>query len=108
FGVEPGVWFRLGVGGITGHRDFAKATGIIVKPEDATLVADAIVRVFIDTGDRTNRLKARIKYVLDSLGVDKFTIFVEERYGRELARAPAEAFAPRPNFDRMAHSGVHH
>ena len=48
FGVEPGVWFRLGVGGITGHRDFAKETGIIVKPEDATKVADAIVRVFID------------------------------------------------------------
>jgi sulfite reductase beta subunit-like hemoprotein len=23
FGVEPGVWFRLGLGGITGHGDFA-------------------------------------------------------------------------------------
>src|SRR5437868_774582 len=107
FGVEPGVWFRLGVGGITGHRYFAKSTGIIVKPEDATLVADAIVRVFTDTGDRTNRLKARLKYVLDSMGVDKFMIAVEERFGRKLARAPAEAFAPRPNFDRMAHIGVH-
>jgi len=107
FGVEPGVWFRLGVGGITGHRDFAKATGIIVKPEDATLVADAIVRVFIDTGDRTNRLKARLKYVLDGMGVDKFMIAVEERFGRKLTRAPAEAIAPRPNFDRMAHVGVH-
>src|SRR5438477_12325090 len=107
FGVEPGVWFRLGVGGITGHRDFAKATGIIVKPEQATQVADAIVRVFIDHGDRTNRLKARLKYVLDSMSVDKFMIAVEERFGRKLARAPAEAFAPRPNFDRMAHIGVH-
>ena len=63
FGVEPGVWFRLGLGGITGHKDFAKYTDIIVKPADATKVADAIVRVFIDTGDRTNRLKARMKYV---------------------------------------------
>ena len=34
FGVEPGVWFRLGIGGITGHKDFAKDTGIIVKPAD--------------------------------------------------------------------------
>src|SRR5579871_2270884 len=42
-GVEPGIWFRLGIGGITGHRDFARETGIIVKPEDATNVADAIV-----------------------------------------------------------------
>ena len=107
FGVEPGVWFRLGVGGITGHRDFAKETGIIVKPEDATAVADAIVRVFIDTGDRTNRLKARLKYVLDAMGVDKFMATVEERLGRKLTRAPADAFAPRPGFDRLAHIGVH-
>src|ERR1700735_2580588 len=55
-GVEPGIWFRLGVGGITGHRDFARQTGIIVKPADATRVADAIVRVVIDLGDRTNRV----------------------------------------------------
>ena len=107
FGVEPGVWFRLGVGGITGHRDFAKETGIIVKPEDATAVADAIVRVFIDTGDRTNRLKARLKYVLNAMGVDKFMATVEERLGRKLTRAPAEAIAPRPGFDRLAHIGVH-
>ncbi|HWZ41558.1 MAG TPA: NirA family protein [Bradyrhizobium sp.] len=107
FGIEPGIWFRLGVGGITGHRDFAKETGIIVKPEDATRVADAIVRVFIDTGDRTNRLKARLKYVLDSMGVDKFMETVEERLGRKLTRAPAEAIAARPAFDRMAHIGVH-
>jgi ferredoxin-nitrite reductase len=107
FGVEPGIWFRLGVGGITGHKDFARETGIIVKPEDATKVADAIVRVFIDTGDRTNRLKARLKYVLDSMGVDKFMEAVEERLGRKLTRAPNEAIATRPVFDRMAHIGTH-
>jgi ferredoxin-nitrite reductase len=107
FGVEPGIWFRLGVGGITGHKDFAKETGIIVKPEEATMVADAIVRVFIDTGDRTNRLKARLKYVLDGMGVDKFMTTVEERLGRKLVRAPADAIAPRPQFDRTAHIGVH-
>src|SRR5262249_32486710 len=67
FGIEPGVWFRLGVGGITGHRDFARETGVIVKPAEASKVADAIVRVFIEHGDRTNRNKARLKYVLDQL-----------------------------------------
>ena len=106
FGVDPGVWFRLGIGGITGHRDFARETGIIVRPEDATQVADAIVRVFIDTGDRTNRLKARLKYVLDSMGLEKFMATVEERLGRPFTRVPPEALAPRPAFDRMAHIGV--
>jgi ferredoxin-nitrite reductase len=107
FGVEPGIWFRLGIGGITGHKDFARDTGIIVKPEDATNVADAIVRVFIETGDRTNRLKARLKYVLDSIGVEKFVLALEDKLGQKLVRAPAAAVTERPPFDRMAHIGVH-
>jgi ferredoxin-nitrite reductase len=106
FGVEPGVWFRLGIGGITGHKDFAKETGIVVKPADATKVADAIVRAFIDTGDRTNRLKARLKYVIDKLGIEKFLELVEAKLGQTFARAPAEALTPRPAFDRMAHIGI--
>jgi ferredoxin-nitrite reductase len=107
FGVESGVWFRLGIGGITGHKDFARETGIIVKPADATKVADAIVRAFIDTGDRTNRLKARLKYVIDGMGMDRFLALVEQKLGGILTRVNAEALAPRPGFDRMAHIGVH-
>nr|WP_298260531.1 NirA family protein [Bradyrhizobium sp.] len=107
FGIEPGVWFRLGIGGITGHKDFAKETGIIVKPSEATKVADAIVRAFIDTGDRTNRLKARLKYVIDKIGMDKFLVLVEQKLGHALMRVPPEALVPRPAFDRMAHIGVH-
>jgi len=107
FSVEPGVWFRLGIGGITGHKDFARQTGIVVKPADATGVADAIVRAFIDTGDRTNRLKARLKYVIDRMGMDQFLALVEEKLGHALTRVPADALAARPAFDRMAHIGVH-
>jgi ferredoxin-nitrite reductase len=107
FGVEPGVWFRLCLGGITGHKDFARDTGVVVKPAEATLVADAVVRVFIDHGDRTNRLKARLKYVLDAWGFEKFLTAIEEKLGRKLTRVPAEATAPRPAFDRTAHIGVH-
>ena len=107
FGLAPGVWFRLALGGVTGHGDFARDTGVVVKPEDATKVADAIVRVFVDHGDRSNRNKARLKYVLDAWGFGKFLAAVEERLGTALPRAPAEAIAPRTNFDRMAHVGVH-
>jgi ferredoxin-nitrite reductase len=106
-GIEPGVWFRLALGGITGHRDFARDTGAVVRPKDATKVADAGVRVFIEHGDRTNRNKARLKYVLDAWGFEKFLGAVEEKLGWKLARAPAEAVKPRPAFDRFAHTGVH-
>ncbi|HET9687894.1 MAG TPA: NirA family protein, partial [Pseudolabrys sp.] len=71
FGAEQGVWFRLALGGITGHKDFARDTGVIVAPEEATRVADAIVRVYIEHGDRTDRNKARLKYVLDAWGLEK-------------------------------------
>jgi ferredoxin-nitrite reductase len=107
FGVEPGIWFRLAIGGITGHKDFARETGVIVKPAEATLVADAVVRVFIDHGDRTNRTKARLKYVLDAFGIEKFLGLMEEKLGRKLVHVPNEAMAPRPAFDRFGHIGVH-
>src|SRR5215510_6446047 len=105
--VAPGVWFRLMIGGITGHRDFARETGVVAKPADATKVADAIVRVFIDHGDRTDRTKARLKYVIDRFGLDKVLALVEEKLGRKLDRVAGNAFAPRPPFDRTAHIGVH-
>ena len=106
-GVEPGIYFRLALGGITGHKDFARDTGVILKPQEATEVADRILRVFIENGDRTNRNKARLKYVLDSWGFDKFLAAVEEKLGRKLIRVPAKAIAPRPTYDRFAHVGVH-
>jgi ferredoxin-nitrite reductase len=105
--AEPGIWFRLALGGITGHRDIARDTGVIVKPEEATEVADAIVRVYIEHGDRTDRNKSRLKYVLDAFGFEKFLAHVEEKLGRKLVHVPAEAIAPRPVYDRSAHIGVH-
>ena len=105
--LEPGIWFRLCLGGLTGHKDFARDSGVIVKPADACKVADAVVRVFIDHGNRTDRTKARLKYVLDAMGVDKFLGLVEDRLGRKLDRAVPAAMMVRPPFDRTAHIGVH-
>ena len=107
FGVDAGIWFKLALGGITGHGDFARDTGVIVRPSETTAVADAIVRVFIEHGNRTDRNKARLKYILDAWGFDRFLTAVEEKIGRPLTRVPAKALEPRPIFDRLAHIGVH-
>ncbi|HZC54873.1 MAG TPA: NirA family protein [Xanthobacteraceae bacterium] len=107
FGLEPGIWFKLCLGGITGHHDFARETGVVLRPKNACLVADAVVRVFIDHGNRTDRTKARMKYVLDAIGVEKFLGLMEEKLGRKLDRAAPGAVAPRPDFDRTAHIGIH-
>ncbi len=111
-GIAPGVWFRLVLGGITGHKDLARETGVVVALRETTAVADAIVRVFIDEGDRTNRAKARLKYVLDRYvaegqGLDGFLARVEARLGRKLTRVDARHILPRPPRDRQAHIGVH-
>jgi ferredoxin-nitrite reductase len=107
YNLDPGIWFRLCLGGLTGHKDFARDTGVLVKPGEATKVADAVVRVFIDHGNRTDRAKARLKYVLDAIGVEKFLALVEEKFGRKLERAVPDSLSLRPFFSRTAHIGVH-
>ena len=107
FGVAPGVYFRLGLGGITGHHDFARDTGVIVPPVDAVRVCNAVVRAFIAHGDRTDRTKARLKYVLDRMGMAAFLTEVEKQLGATLLRVDAAAILPGPTQDKHGHIGVH-
>jgi ferredoxin-nitrite reductase len=107
FGVPAGVYYRLGLGGITGHRDFARATDVIVPPEQATRVAAAVVRVFIAEGDRTDRTKARLKYVLDRWGMPRFLEAMKQILDAPLLRVDPAAIAPRPKQDKHGHVGVH-
>ena len=105
--IDGQLWFRLVMGGITGHRDLACPTGVFCKGDECCAIADAIVRIFIERGDRTNRTKARMKYVLDAIGFEAYLAAVEENLGRKLIRFAEENVEPRPSFDRAAHIGVH-
>lgn len=105
--VPPGVYFRLALGGITGHRDIAQDAGVVLRPEECTPVAAAIIRVFIDEGDRTDRNKARMKYVLDRWGHEKYLEETEKVLGYQLPRLPLQDGEPRIGLDRMGHIGVH-
>jgi ferredoxin-nitrite reductase len=105
--APDGVYFRLQLGGITGHRDFAHETGVLLKPEECVKVAGAVVRAFITHGDRTNRAKARLKYVLDRMGRDEFIKEVEKEYGAPLRRVSGIALDPRPMADKHGHVGVY-
>jgi ferredoxin-nitrite reductase len=104
---DDAVYYRLGLGGITGHRDFARETGVVVAPQDATKICNAILRVYIAHGDRTDRTKARLKYLLDAWGIDKFLAAVEDELGSKLRRVEADAILPRPAQDKHGHIGVH-
>ncbi len=102
-----GVYYQLTLGGITGHRDFARDTGVCLLPSEVLEVAGAIVRVFVKNADRTNRNKARLKYVLDDWGFDKFISTVETELGRPLRRIESSQWERAEIEDRMAHVGFH-
>ena len=108
-GVAPGVYFRMQLGGITGHQDFARDSGLLLAPDECLPAAVAAVRVFIDHGDRTDRRKARLKYVLDGMGTDAFVEEMKQHLPAhvKIRRLAPELSEPRPPVDRMAHVGVH-
>jgi sulfite reductase (NADPH) hemoprotein beta-component len=63
------------------------------RPQDAVAIAEAVVTVQRDWGDRTNRAHARLKYTIEDRGLDAFRAEVEKRSGVKLA-------APKPfSFD---------
>jgi ferredoxin-nitrite reductase len=105
--VPEGVYFRMALGGITGHQDFAKDTGILLTPEQCVPMAVAVVKVFIANGDRTDRKKARLKYVLDNWGLEKYMQEAHKHLSFEPMRLPLEECEPRGPIARHAHIGVH-
>jgi ferredoxin-nitrite reductase len=105
--VAEGIYFRVLLGGITGHQDFARDTGLHLRPEECLPVAAAMVRVFIEHGDRTDRKKARLKYLLDEWGFEKFLDETAKRLPFELPRRSIEDCIPRAPVGKHVHVGVH-
>ena len=62
----------------------AKRLGF-VPPEDVLAIAEAIVKVQRDYGNRTDRKTARLKYTIHNMGLDAFRTKVEEYFGKPLA-----------------------
>jgi sulfite reductase (ferredoxin) len=86
------VGYNVLVGGSFGVTPSAKKTFpalakriAFVPPEDAIDVATAVVKVYRDFGNRSDRKIARIKYLIADWGVPKFKAKVEEYFGRPLA-----------------------
>jgi ferredoxin-nitrite reductase len=105
--VDGAYCFRLGLGGITGHQDLATASDVAVQPSEVVRLCDAILRVFIAHGDRTDRKKARLKYLLDAWGHARFLTEVETLLGHALPRFEDARMERPPAPDRLAHVGVH-
>jgi len=98
------VKFRIALGGATGHQAFARDLGVVVEPEKIVEVTVAIVRVFIRNGNRSNRKKARLKFLLEEWGMDRFRDEIEKELGWGMGAADAEGLEyPSQN---LAHSHI--
>lgn len=106
-GIESGTYFRIALGGVTGHQTFASDWGVIVKPEQLNLIMVALLRVFIKHGDRTNRKKARFKYVVEGMGLDGVLAETEKLLPFKLTKlSPESAIQKKRTFSQQGHSHV--
>ena len=88
--------FKVLVGGGLGSLPTEAAVLADFLPEEELLpTIEAILRVFTETGNRKNKLLARLKYVLRAKGIEEFRRLVAEK--RKVSQAPAEVFTvPTP------------
>lgn len=85
------IGYNVLVGGGMGVTPAAAKTFVaigkrmaFVTPEQAVGVAEAIVKVQRDFGNREDRKRARMKYLIHDWGLDTFKAKVEEYYGAAL------------------------
>src|SRR5271167_1230555 len=73
--------FEVSVGGGLGAVPYqAKLFDKFVPPEELLPLAQAIARVFARLGEKKNRNRARIKFLIQDLGIEKFKeLVLEER-----------------------------
>ncbi|OLO06129.1 NADPH-dependent assimilatory sulfite reductase hemoprotein subunit [Salinicola socius] len=69
------------------------------SPEAAPAVAEAIMLVQRDNGNRRDRKQARLKYTVEEMGLDAFKLEVERQLGESLA--PAHDYHFDNNGDRL-------
>jgi ferredoxin-nitrite reductase len=105
--IEPAVYFRVELAGITGHKQLATDAGILIKPSEVVAVAVAMIRVFVENGDRTDRKKARLKYLIDKWGAAKFLAETQKKLSFPLIKVPLEKCTLRPPSLRHGHIGVY-
>ena len=88
--------FKVLVGGGLGSLPTESAVLTDFLPEEELLpIIEAVLRVFTETGNRKNKFKARLKFVLREKGIEEFRRLVFEK--RKTSQAPAEVFTvPSP------------
>ena len=98
FNVTAGGGLGATHGDAATYPRLADVLGFIT-PEQTLAVAEAVVTTQRDFGDRSNRKHARLKYTIETMGLDAFRSEVERRAA--LKFAPARPFDFTTSGDRF-------
>ena len=92
-GGEDVAGFNVAVGGKQGSGGprFATALDAFVTPGEAAELCAAIALIFRDHGPREARSRARLAFLVDEWGGERFRKELETRIGRDLSRAGRDA-----------------
>ncbi len=97
--------FKVLVGGGLGSFPHgAKPLTDFIAADNLLRMCEALIQVFDKYGDKKNRNKARFKYVLDKLGLEKIKEFYEDEYKKLGSKAfpvieiPEETLPPAPEY----------
>jgi len=104
--VGDEVFFRLALGGATGHQAFARDLGVLVPPDALNEVIVAIVRVFIAKGNRQDRKRARLKHLLETLNLEQYLVETEKVLGKKLRHATLDPALVQYPGQQLPHSHV--
>jgi len=98
--------FNVIVGGFFSAKrcDAAIPLKAWVTTDDVVAVCRAVLEVYRDHGLRANRQKARLMWLIDEWGIDKFRTEVENQLGRKLE---AEAEKDEIIWEKRDHIGVY-
>ncbi|CQR48975.1 MULTISPECIES: nitrite/sulfite reductase [Haloferax] len=75
-----GFNIRIGGGLSRNEPRLARDIDVFVTPEQAPEVSGAISALFRENGDRDNRYNARIKFLMDEWGAEKFRDVLQEEF----------------------------
>ena len=77
--------FNLYLGGK--NNEVAKSANIFVKPEDVVELFGAVIDAYLKYGFRGSRTKARLFFLIDSVGIEAFVGYIKEFYTKALRSA---------------------
>jgi ferredoxin-nitrite reductase len=80
--VAAGVYFRLLLGGATSHARYGRDAGVVVAPDQCLDVLEQVLHLYVEHGDRTNRRRARLAYLLETWGMPRFVAELQARLVR--------------------------